>query len=173
MWVGRRSGFYRRLDAPTPTDPLEAARLVLREAASAGAGFVRCADFVGDFTGYDFVPDGHPRALQEAGGGYYRRADAPPPDEADYSRLVLQRASAAGAEFVACAERVTELQGYEHRHGPDGLGYYRLVEHAPLPPPAPPPGAPPPSRPQQMAAPSGGAGAFDDFLSTMKELGAV
>ena len=94
-------GFYRRLDVPPPADPIEAARLILREAASEAAEFVRCADYVGPYAGYEYVSDGHPRALAEGGGGYYRRPDAPPPDAAEYSRLVLQRASAAGAVFVA------------------------------------------------------------------------
>ena len=174
------SGFYRRFDAPPPADPIEAARLVLREAAAASAPFVRCADFVGDFVGYDFVPDGHARALACEGGGYYRRPDAPPADPADYSRIVLQRASAAGADFVACPERVTELPGYEHRDGAEGLGYYRLgaaADHAPLAPTGPPPTTMTTTREQpQHSKPSAshsGGGAFDDFMSTMKQLGAV
>ena len=34
-------GFYRRLDVPPPADPIEAARLILREAASEAAGRVK------------------------------------------------------------------------------------------------------------------------------------
>ena len=75
---------------------------MLREAAAAGAEFVLCPEHVGDVAGYDFRggPDGT---------GYYRRPDAPPPDGREYSRMVLQRASAAGAEFVAWPERVMDL----------------------------------------------------------------
>ena len=76
--------------------------------------------------------------------GAARRADAPPPDEREYSRIVLQRASAAGAAFVACAERVMELPGYEFRDGAEGVGYYAAAEAS-----------------------------FDEFMSTMHELGAV
>ena len=129
----------------------------------AGAEFIRCADFVGELAGYDFYPDGHPLAAAD-GGGYYRRDDAPPPDAREYSRLVLQRASAAGAEFVACAEDVMALPGYEHRDGSDGIGYYLLASPTLQPPP-------PQLSPGQVATSDGGA--FDDFLSTMKELGAV
>ena len=125
----------------------------MREASAAGAEYVRCADFVGPVAGYDFRDGGDTDAPD--GPGYYRRPDAPPPDEWEYSRIVLQRASAAGAAFVACPEDIMALPGYEHRSGADGVGYYRLDT---------PPG---PDQPQA------GAESFDDFMSTMKELGAV
>ena len=75
---------------------------------------------------------------------------------------MLQRASAAGAVFVACADQVTKLPGYVHRDGPEGRGYYRVLEQC-----APPP--PPIMTTTQSERPA----AFDDFLSTMKALGAV
>ena len=145
-------GYYRDASAPPPNDPIEAARLVLREAAAAAAEFVRCPEAVGELAGYDWHADG------PDGPGYYRRADAPPPDAREYSRMVLQRASAAHADFVACDEAVMDLVGYEHRDGHEGRGYYRIGYSAP-PAPAPPPAA--------------GGGSFDAFLSTMRELGAV
>ena len=57
--------------------------------------------------------------------------DAPPPDDREYSRLVLQRASAAGAAFVACPEQMGELRGYAFREGEEGRGYYRVRREAP------------------------------------------
>ena len=75
---------------------------MLREAAAAGAEFVRCPEEVGDVAGYDFREGAD-------GVGYYRRADAPPPDEREYMRLVLRRASAAGATFIGCPEEVQPL----------------------------------------------------------------
>ena len=116
---------------------------MLREAAAAGAEFVLCPEHVGDVAGYEFRggPDGT---------GYYRRPDAPPPDGREYSRMVLQRASAAGAEFVACPERVMDLPGYEFRLvGSEGVGYYKAEAEA-------------------EDAPD-----YNDFMATMKELGAV
>jgi hypothetical protein len=153
-------GYYRHAAAPPPADPVEQARLILREAAAAGASFVRCGESVGELTGYDFRLEGEAGA--DEGAGYYRRADAAPPDAHEYSRIILQRASAAGAEFVACAEAVMQLPGYEHRDGPDGVGYYRLGSQAHALQP-----------PETDVRSSGGGGAFDDFMTTMKELGAV
>ena len=51
---------------------------MLREAADAGAEFVRCAEFVGAVVGYDYR-DG------SEGVGYYRHTDAPPPDQVEYA----------------------------------------------------------------------------------------
>ena len=133
-------GYYRR-------DARAESLLVLRLAAAAGAPFVRCAEDVGAVAGYDF---------RDCGGagddtGYYRRPDAPPPDDREYSRLVLQRASAAGAAFVACPEQMGELRGYAFREGEEGRGYYRVRREAPV-----------------QAAP-----AYDEFERAMQELGAV
>ena len=131
----------------------------------AGAGFVRCDESVGELVGYDFRDAAHPGAAD--GPGYYRRDDAPSADfyQVEYSREVLRRASAAGASFVACAERVMEIDGDEHRNGPDGLGYYRLGEGE-----QPVPGA----RPDEPTAPAGGGGdggdgatADDDFAALL------
>ena len=93
-----------------------------------GGRFCRGADSVaalpvGHVTGYDFLDEGEPGAAE--GGGYYRRADAAPPDEWEYSRIVLQRASAAGADFVACPEPIMQLAGYDFKevrplHSPKG-----------------------------------------------------
>ena len=74
----------------------------MRAAAAAGADFVRCPEDVGGVSGYDFRDGG-------SGVGYYRRPDAPEPDAREYMTLVLQRASAAGAEFVGCPEEVRHL----------------------------------------------------------------
>ena len=96
--------------------------LVLQQAAAAGAGFVACAYELGvEVAGYAFAKGG------ADGTGYYRQPNAPPPDDAAYSRVVLQRASAAGASFVAIdvpLEGFT-LPGYEYAHGAEGPGYYR------------------------------------------------
>ena len=159
-------GYYRSAAAPPSADPIEQARLILREAAAAGAEFVRTPEFVGPVGGYDYLPEGARGAVE--GGGYYRRPDAPPPDTREYSRIVLQRASAAGADFVRLDDKVMDLPGYDHRDGPEGVGYYRRdlgpASGAPRPAP-PPPGAQPP----EQAATSN----FDDFMSTMRSLGAV
>ena len=64
---------------------------------------VRSTDLLaGHVNGYDFREDGEAGAAD--GSGYYRREDAEPPDEWEYSRIVLQRASGAGADFVACPQ---------------------------------------------------------------------
>ena len=96
-------GYYR------VGDPAAESRLLLREAAAAGADFVRCPEDVGKVPGYLFATgvDGEV--------GYYRQPDAPPPDPYEYMSLVLQRASAAGAAFVACPNYVRELPGYRCR----------------------------------------------------------
>jgi len=146
-------GYYRHAAAPPAADPREQTRLLLREAAAAGADFVKCPEDVGDVVGYDFL-DG------EDGLGYYRRPDAPPPDGREYSRIVLQRASAAGASFVGCPEYVMALPGYDFRDGPEGTGYY-LIE-------ALQDGAAPASE----AAPEGTA-SYDAFMETMRDLGAM
>ena len=39
---------------------------------------------------------------------------------------MLQRASAAGAEFVAIPQKIMELSGYEFKEGVEGTGYYLL-----------------------------------------------
>ena len=65
-------GYYRHAGAPPASDPQEHSLCVLRQAAAAGAGFVRCQEDVGPVPGYDFDQG-------EEGAGYYRRADAPPP----------------------------------------------------------------------------------------------
>ena len=153
-------GYYRHAAAPPPADPIEQARAILREAAAAGADFVRCAEFVGEFAWYDFREESHQHASE--GAGYYRQVGAPPPDAREYSIMVLQRASAAAADFVACEEAIIHLPGYEHRStGPDGSGYYRLGYLAGALAPAPPPTS------------SASSGNFDDFMSSMRELGAV
>ncbi|KAL1503749.1 hypothetical protein AB1Y20_012218 [Prymnesium parvum] len=100
-------------------DERQQSHLLLQQAAAAGAEFVRCLANVGEVSGYEFQEGSD-------GTGYYRRADAPPPDDKEYARCVLARASAAGAEFVACANDVGEVQGYAHRDGPEGRGYYLL-----------------------------------------------
>jgi hypothetical protein len=161
-------GYYRSAAAPESSDPREASLCVLREAAAAGADFVRCAEHAGDVRDYDFGdgPDGV---------GYYRRPDAPPADGREYSRMVLQRASAAGALFVACPEAVMSLPGYEYRQGgEEGTGYYRRDD-------APPPRTrfePAHGRwlaSQAAGQPAGAAGSdgYDDFMASMKELGAL
>ena len=122
------------------------------QAAAAGAEFVRCPEEVGAVAGYDFREG-------EDGVGYYRRVDAPPPDEQEYMRLVLRRAAAAGATFVGCPQEVQTLPGYAFRDGPDGRGYY-MVD-----PPAAPPAAP--------DKPGGGGSSSDAFLADLKELGAM
>ena len=153
-------GYYRLLDAPPPSDPIEHARGILREAAAAGAEFIRCDESVGELGGYDYRADG------DDGAGYYRRDDAQAADPYEYSRIVLRRASAAGADFVACAEFVMALPGYEHRDGADGLGYYRL-DHASEQ------GPPPSSQAADQSSASADSGAFDAFMNSMKELGAI
>ena len=161
-------GYYRRAGAPESADPREASLCVLREAAAAGADFVRCPNDVGHVAGYDYR-DGND------GLGYYRRADAPPPDGREFSRMVLQRASAAGALFVACPNNVMDLQGYEFRlAGEDGRGYYKLgtqpaARTAPIRPAAS----------SQLLSEDLGHPAcsstdgYDEFLASMKELGAL
>lgn len=136
----------------------------MREASLAAADFVRCPDHVGEFPGYDYFADGHPLATAD-GPGYYRRDDAPPPDAREYSRLILQRASAAGAEFVACPEPVMELPAYEFRDGIEGVGYYlKSLTHGSDHPGGTGAGG---------AGSGGGGGSFDEFMSTMKQLGAA
>ncbi len=105
--------------------------LVVKQAAAAGAPFVACAFELGvEVAGYAFSRDG------ASGTGYYRQPDAPPPDDAAYSRIVLQRASAAGASFIALEEPLDgfTLDGYVHGDGLSGRGYYR--QRAATPPPA-------------------------------------
>ena len=99
-------GYYR------VGDPAAESRLLLREAAAAGADFVRCPEDVGKVPGYLFATgvDGEV--------GYYRQPDAPPPDPYEYMSLVLQRASAAGAAFVACPNYVKEMPGYRRACSP-------------------------------------------------------
>ena len=104
-------GYYRHAAAPPGADPREQSLLVLREAAAAGADFVRCPEEVGVVAGYDFR-DG------ADGVGYYRRPDAPLPDAREYMRSVLQRACAAGATFIGCPEEVQPLVGYVTRLSP-------------------------------------------------------
>ena len=117
---------------------------------------MRCPEEVVAVHGYDFRNG-------EDGVGYYRRDDAPPPDEKEYMRVVLQRASAAGAVFIGCPEEVQPLVGYMFRDGADGRGYYMID-----PPPAQP--LPPPAQPPAPAAPKA---SYDAFLDEMKELGAM
>tara|TARA_B110001452_G_scaffold228069_1_gene203277 strand:+ start:142 stop:444 length:303 start_codon:yes stop_codon:yes gene_type:complete len=83
---------------------------------------------VGDVPGYVFTDGG------AAGTGYYRQHDAPPPDPYEYMSLVLGRASAAAAAFIACPNYVRELGGYRFTEGPDGRGYYRKEEPRPAAP---------------------------------------
>lgn len=64
-------------------------------------------------------------------------------------RIVLERASAAGAGFIAIPEKLKDLPGYEFKSGAEGVGYYLLNQT------------------------SEGAASFDDFLNDMKELGAI
>ena len=101
-------GYYR-------VDTAAESRLLLREAAAAGADFVRCPDDVGKVPGYIFATGA------DGAVGYYRQPDAPPPDPYEYMSIVLQRASAAGAGFVACPNYVRELPGYR-RAFPCGAG---------------------------------------------------
>ena len=92
--------------------------LVIKQAAAAGALFV-AGELGVEVAGYVFSRDG------SSGAGYYRQPDAPPPDDAAYSRIVLQRASAAGASFIRLEAPLDgELEGYVHGHGPSGCGYY-------------------------------------------------
>jgi hypothetical protein len=93
--------------------------LVIKQAAAAGALFV-AGELGVEVAGYVFSRDG------SSGAGYYRQPDAPPPDDAAYSRIVLQRASAAGASFIRLDAPLDgfELEGYVHGHGPSGSGYY-------------------------------------------------
>ena len=65
------------------------------------------------------------------------------------TRIVLEKASVAGAAFVAIPQKIMDLPGYEWREGAEGAGYYLL------------------------ALDGDGGGSFDDFMSDMKELGAV
>ncbi|EOD12761.1 hypothetical protein EMIHUDRAFT_459634 [Emiliania huxleyi CCMP1516] len=158
-----------------------------------GAPSIVCDRPLGTLPHYDYL---RPEAAPD--GGYYRRHDAPPPSPLDVSRAILQRASdagapfvtcaefvgpvphydwrpdgpdvlreaaaagaefvlcpehrasAAGAEFVACPERVMDLPGYEFRLvGSEGVGYYKVEAEA-------------------EDAPD-----YNDFMATMKELGAV
>lgn len=156
-------GYYRNAAAPESSDPREASLCVLREAAAAGAEFVRCAEPAGEVRGYDFGdgPDGV---------GYYRRADAPLADGREYSRMVLQRASAAGALFVACPEEVMQLPGYDFRvGGEEGTGYYRRDDAAPPHPPPEPAGG----RWMAARAPAAATDGYDDFMASMRELGAL
>ena len=104
------------------------------------------------------------RAASEARPMARGQPPTPPPDTREYSRMVPQRASAAGAEFVRLDEKM-DLPGYDHRDGAEGVGYYRRDVAPPTAHPAPPPTPPPP--------PSAATGAFDDFMQTMKSLGAV
>ena len=112
-------GYYRVGDAR------DESRALLREAAAAGAEFVRCPEHVGDVPGYVFADGG------AEGTGYYRQHDAPPPDPYEYMSLVLGRASAAAAAFIACPNYVRELDGYRYADGPDGRGYYRQKPEEP------------------------------------------
>ena len=99
-------GYYR------VGDPAAESRLLLREAAAAGADFVRCPEDVGKVPGYLFATGANGEV------GYYRQPDAPPPDPYEYMSLVLQRASAAGAAFVACPNYVKEMPGYRRACSP-------------------------------------------------------
>lgn len=57
-------GYYRLAAAPPPAgDPRAQSLLVLREAADAGAEFVRCEEFVGAVSGYEFRDAAHPQVL--------------------------------------------------------------------------------------------------------------
>ena len=77
---------------------------------------------VGEVGGYQFCEWG------DQGAGYYRRADAPPPDSREYSRIILQKASAAGATFITCPEFIDTLEGYRFENdGPEGCGYYHIA----------------------------------------------
>ena len=59
------------------------ARAILREAAAAGAEFIRCGESVGELGGYDYRADGSDGAAD--GAGYYRRDDAVAAEPYDYS----------------------------------------------------------------------------------------
>lgn len=63
-------------------------------------------------------------------------------------RIVLERASAAGASFIAIPRKIKELPGYDFKTGAEGTGYYLITR-------------------------ASEAASFDDFMSHMKELGAV
>ena len=101
-------------------------RQVLRLAAAEGAPFIACSTFLCEVEHYkyrnaeDCAKD---TALGEQGAGSYRCADAPPPDPYEQARAILLQASAAGADFIRCAEPLdgVELPLYEYRtNGPDG-----------------------------------------------------
>ena len=83
--------------------------------------------------------------------------------------MVLERASAAGADFVACAEEVMQLPGYVFRDGHEGVGFYRVADCAAAGAGGCASSAPPPPAAAAAPAPS----SFSDFMSTMRELGAV
>ena len=160
-------GYYRDAAAPLPSDPVEHSRLILREAAAAGAAYVRCPDYVGEVAGYTYLEEGAALAIE--GGGYYRRSEYSEEEGREYSRMVLERASAAGADFVACAEEVMQLPGYVFRDGHEGVGFYRVAAGAAAGAGGCASSAPPPPAAAAAPAPS----SFSDFMSTMRELGAV
>eukprot|EP00965_Chrysotila_dentata_P223271 6193478-Pleurochrysis_carterae.AAC.2 len=120
------------------------------EVGACSADFVRCPEDVGAVPGYVF-------ASGADGCGYYRQHDAPPPDGVEYSRMVLQRASAAGATFVGCPAFIEEVAGYEFRQdGAEGSGYYLLQ----VPP-------------TNNSFHTGKEDTYDEFLESMKEMGAM
>ena len=95
-WIGKKQDetakvyFYNSVtgdvqwDRPEElADPRAQALLMLRQAAAAAADFVRCPESVGSAAGYEFS-DG------ASGSGYYRRPDAPPPDDTEFSAVMLQ-----------------------------------------------------------------------------------
>jgi hypothetical protein len=93
--------------------------------------------------------------------------------------MVLQRASAAGALFVACPEEVMPLPDYDFRaEGEEGVGYYRRDDAGPpLPRPEPVGSRWMPARPAvppgEDVQPATAADGYDDFMATMRELGAL
>ena len=76
---------------------------VLRLAAAEGAPFIACAQFLCEVEHYGYFQSA------AEGAGYYRHADAPPPDPMEQSQAILLQASEAGAIFVACAQPLDGL----------------------------------------------------------------
>ena len=85
---------------------------------------MRCPEHVGEVPGYIYATG------VDGAVGYYRQQDAPPPDPYEYMSIVLQRASAAGAAFVACPNYVKELPGYRRaaRAGQGRAGQGRALQ---------------------------------------------
>ena len=88
---------------------------------TASARLIACSTFLCEVEHYEYVSGDDTTAGPARGGqgaGYYRSADAPPPDPYEQARAILLQASAAGADFIRCAET---LDGAPARFPNDSL----------------------------------------------------